>query len=166
MLTLHDFAPLYGLLDASYLFVQKILSPKEREKLREITRGLPELRKLREIVDEVCRLYDRRCRTQTALEKLRTLRERLKRFKHLAMILKKLESPTLEKSPEFFDDKQLPSTSNAVANIRCVRGPQHGNRRHRKMQKSVYCVRTRRHVENRIALLKTLSPSICSVTCD
>ena len=136
-------AKIGALFEYRYLFVQKILSPKEREKLREITRGLPELRKLREIVDEVYRLYDRRCRTQTALEKLRKLRERVKRFKHLSKVLKKLESPTLEKSLEFLDDKLLPSTSNAV---------ERGNRRHRKMQKTIYRVRTRCHIENRIAL--------------
>jgi hypothetical protein len=94
-------------------------------------------------MDEVYRLYDRRCRTQTALEKLRKLRLRVKRFKSLSASLAKLESPTLEKSLEFLDDKLLPSTSNAV---------ERGNRRHRKMQKSVYRVRTHRHVENRIAL--------------
>ena len=41
------------------------------------------------------------------------------------------------------DDKLLPSTSNAV---------ERGNRRHRKMQKTVYRVRTREHIHNRIAL--------------
>jgi hypothetical protein len=133
-----------------YLFVQKIPTPAERKKFLEITNsatsattGLPELRKLREIMDEVYRLYDRRCRTQTALEKLRKLRLRVKRFKALSASLAKLDSPTLEKSLEFLDDKLLPSTSNAV---------ERGNRRHRKMQKSVYRVRTHRHVENRIAL--------------
>jgi hypothetical protein len=103
-----------------YLFVQKTLMLAEREKLLEITNsatsattGLPELRKLRDIMDEVYRLYDRRCRTQTALEKLRKLRLRVKRFKTLSASLAKLDSPTLEKSLEFLDDKLLPSTSNA-----------------------------------------------------
>lgn len=132
-----------ALFENRYLFVQKVLTPKERETLHDITKGLPELRKLREIVDEVYRLYDRRCRTQTALEKLRKLRMRIKRFKELSKSLAKLDSPTLEKSLEFLDDKLLPSTSNAV---------ERGNRRHRKMQKTVYRVRTRRHIENRIAL--------------
>ena len=87
--------------------------------------------------------YDRRCKAQTALEKLRKLRERVNRFKELSKSLAKLDSPTLEKSLEFLDDKLLPSTSNAV---------ERGNRRHRKMQKTVYRVRTHRHIENRIAL--------------
>ena len=43
----------------------------------------------------------------------------------------------------FLDDKLLPSTSNAV---------ERGNRRHRKMQKSVYRVRTRMRLVARIAL--------------
>jgi hypothetical protein len=45
---------------------------------------------------------------------------------------KKVFSPTLEKALTFLDDKLLPATSNAV---------ERGNRRHRKMQKSVYRVR-------------------------
>jgi hypothetical protein len=109
----------------------------------EITRGLPELRKLREIMDEVYRLYDRRCRRVTALEKLRKLREKLTRFGWLSQVLKKIESPTIERSLVFLDDKKLPSTSNAV---------ERGNRRFRKMQKTVYRVRTHENIHNRIAL--------------
>ena len=119
------------------------MTPKERETLAEITKGFPVLRKLREIMEEVYRLFDRRCAMGTALEKLRQLRERVKRFAALSKILSKLESPTLEKSLEFLCDKSLPSTSNAV---------ERGNRRHRKMQKTVYRVRTQSHLENRIAL--------------
>jgi hypothetical protein len=73
-------------------------------------------------------LFDRRCRTQTALDKLTKLRQRLNRFKHLGETLKKLYSPTLEKALTFLDDNLLPSTSNAV---------ERGNRRYRKMQKSL-----------------------------
>ena len=136
-------AKITALFDNRFLFVQKILTPKERETLREITKGFPELRKLREIEDEVYRLFDRRCRTETAVEKLRKLRQRVKRFKDLSQLLSKLESPTLEKSLVFLDDKLLPSTSNAV---------ERGNRRHRKMQKTVYRVRVHGHIEDRIAL--------------
>lgn len=136
-------AKIGALFDNRYLFVQKELTPKEREMLKKITRGLPELRKLREIVDEVYGLYDRRCRRATALEKLRKLRERLKRFKRLSRVLKKLESPTVDRSLVFLDDKQLPSTSNAV---------ERGNRRFRKMQKTVYRVRTCDHLKERVAL--------------
>lgn len=118
-------AKIGALFEHRYLFVQKDLTAKDREKLREITRGLPELRKLREIVDEVYGLYDRRCCRATALNKLRKLRERMKRFKNLSTLLKKLESPTIDRSLLFLDDKQLPSTSNAV---------ERGNRRFRKMQ--------------------------------
>ena len=132
-----------ALFEHRYLFVQKELSTKERKKLLEITKGLPELRKLREIVDEVYRLYDRRCRRVTALKKLRRLRERVRRFKRLSNVLKKIESPTVERSLVFLDDKRLPSTSNAV---------ERGNRRFRKMQKMVYRVRTRKHIQNRVAL--------------
>ena len=57
--------------------------------------------------------------------------------------LAKLYSPNLEKALTFLDDKLLPSTSNAV---------ERGNRRHRKMQKTVYRVRTTEQVCGRIAL--------------
>ena len=123
--------------------MQKEWAVKERKTFREITKGLPELRKLREIVDEVYGLYDRRCRRATALKKLQRLRERLKRFKHLPKLLKKIESPTVDRSLLFLDDKQLPSTSNAV---------ERGNRRFRKMQKTVYRVRTWDHIKHRVAL--------------
>ena len=136
-------AKIGALFEHRYLFVQKELTSKERKTLREITRGLPELRKLREIVDEVYGLYDRRCRRATALEKLRKLRERLKRFQHLSKLLKKIESPTVDRSLLFLDDKQLPSTSNAVE--RC-------NRRFRKMQKTIYRVRTLDHIRHRVAM--------------
>ena len=126
-----------------HLFVKHHLSPSERKWLWRITRGLPQLRKLREIMDQVYALFDRRCRTQTARDKLTKLRWRLRRFKHLGESLKKLLAPTLEKAWVFLDDKLLPSTSNAV---------ERGNRRYRKMQKSIYSVRTQEHIKARIAL--------------
>jgi hypothetical protein len=132
-----------ALFDNRFLFVQKVLTKTERDTLLEITKGFPELRKLREIIDEVYRLFDKRCSLSTALYKLQKLRERVGRFKELSSSLKKLESPTLEKSLEFLCDKLLPSTSNAV---------ERGNRRFRKMQKTVYRVRTKTHIEERIAL--------------
>ena len=126
-----------------HLLVQHDLSRSERKRLWRITRGLPQLRKLRELMDQVYALFDRRCRTQTALDKLDKLRRRLRRFKTLGETLKKLFSPTLEKALTFLDDKLLPSTSNAV---------ERGNRRYRKMQKHVYRVRTQEHIAARLAL--------------
>jgi len=126
-----------------YLFVQHDLTPAQRRTLLRITRGRPELRTLREIMDQVYRLFDRRCRTETALEKLARLRRRVRRFKWIGKTLQKLFSPNLEKALTFLDDKLLPSTSNAV---------ERGYRRHRKMQKTVYRVRTKPHISSRIAL--------------
>ena len=111
--------------------------------LRRITRGLPQLRALREMVEEIYRLFDRRCRTETALTKLGRLRARVCRFKGLGPIFQKLQSPNLEKALTFLDDSLLGSTSNAV---------ERGNRRHRKMQKTVYRVRTQPTISGRIAL--------------
>ena len=59
-----------------FLFVKRRLKPSERQRLWWITRGLPQLRKLREIMDHIYALFDRRCRTQTALDKLRKLATR------------------------------------------------------------------------------------------
>jgi Transposase len=126
-----------------FLFVKRRLKPSERKHLLFITRGLPPLRKLREIMDQIYALFDRRCRTQTALDKLRKLRHWVKRFKWIGDTLNKVFSANLEKALTFLDDKLLPATSNAV---------ERGNRRHRKMQKSVYRVRSKACLEGRIAL--------------
>jgi hypothetical protein len=131
------------LFEHRYLFVRHQLSRAQRQRLRKLTRGLPQLRRLREIMDEVYRLFDRRCKSQTALKKLAKLRRRVRRFKTLREALKKLFSPNLEKALEFLDDKLLGSTSNAV---------ERSNRRFRKAQNSIYSVRTKEHLEQRLAL--------------
>jgi len=93
-------------------------------------------------MSEAYRLFDRRCRTETALAKLARLRRRVRRFKKVSQTLRKLFSPTLEKALTFLDDSLLAATSNAVEG---------GNRRHRKMQKNVYRVRTRQRIIERVA---------------
>jgi hypothetical protein len=131
------------LFEYRHLFVKHVLTHKEKKILQRITRGLDHLRILREIMDEVYRLFDRRCRMDTALEKLVRLRRRIRRGGMLRGTLKKLWSPNLEKALTFLDDSLLPATSNAV---------ERANRRHRKMQKSIYRVRTRDHISQRIAV--------------
>jgi phage tail protein X len=126
-----------------YLFVQRHLNKTERKTLWRVSRGLPQLRTLRAIMEQVYALFDRRCRTQTALDKLAKLRRRVQRFPALGDTLKKLFAPTLEKALTFLDDKLLPSTSNAV---------ERGNRRYRKMQSHVYRVRTQAQIRVRLAL--------------
>jgi Transposase len=126
-----------------HLFVRRHLTPGERRTLRRISRGLPQLQALRGVVEEIHRLFDRRCRTETARRKLARLRAQVRRFKGLGPIFKKLQSPNLEKALTFLDDRLLGSTSNAV---------ERGNRRHRKMQKTVYRVRTQATINGRIAL--------------
>ena len=132
-----------NLFEHRYLFVRHHLTASERKTLARITRGQPQLRTLRGLMEEVYRLFDRRCRTATALAKLARLRVRLRRFVRLRKVLKKLFLPGLEKALMFLDEKLLGATSNAV---------ERGNRRYRKMQKSVYRVRTRRTIEGRLAL--------------
>jgi Transposase len=131
------------LFEHRYLFVRHHLTASERKTLTRITRGQPQLRVLRGLMEEVYRLFDRRCRTATALAKLARLRARLRRFGQLRKTLKKLFAPGLEKALVFLDEKLLGSTSNAV---------ERGNRRYRKMQKTVYRVRTRQAIEARLAL--------------
>ena len=152
------------LFEHRFLFVQKHLTEAECATLQRITRGLPQLRALREIIDEVypvphppkagvthadaCvaqdyRLFDRRCRTETALAKLAALRQRVQRFSQLRQVLKGLFSANVEKALTFLDDRLLGATSNAV---------ERANRRYRKMQKSVYRVRSYAHVVERLAL--------------
>jgi hypothetical protein len=125
------------------LFVRRRLTASERATLRRVTRGLPQLRTLRGLMEDVYRLFDRRCRTATAVAKLAALRARLRRFGRLREVLKKLLSPGLEKALVFLDERLMGTTSNAV---------ERGNRRYRKMQKTVYRVRTQRAIEGRLAL--------------
>jgi hypothetical protein len=132
-----------ALFEHRHLFVRHHLSAAERALLRRLAGPDRRLRTLRAIMDEVYRLFDRRCRTDTALGKLTKLRQRLRRYRRLGKSLDKLYSPNLEKALTFLDDKLLPATSNAV---------ERGNRRHRKMQKSVYRVRTHAALVGRLAL--------------
>jgi hypothetical protein len=132
-----------ALFEHRHLFVKRALSQAERRALLRITRGLPQLRTLRELMEEVYRLFDRRCRTETALAKLAKLRRRVRRFRRLGSVLKKLFSGDVEKALTFLDDRLLGATSNAV---------ERGNRRYRKMQRSVYRVRTEEGINGRIAL--------------
>jgi hypothetical protein len=132
-----------ALFSARHLFVQRHLNKTERKTLWRVSRGLPQLQALRAIMEQVYAVCDRRCRTQTALNKLAKLRWRVQRFTSLGDTLKKLFAPTLDKALTFLDDKLLPSTSNAV---------ERGNRRYRKMQKQVYRVRTQGQIRARLAL--------------
>jgi len=132
-----------ALLASRYLFVQRHLNKTERKTLWRVSRGLPQLQGLRAIMEQVYALFDRRCRTQTALAKLAKLRRPVQRFPALSDALKKLFAPTLDKALTFLDDTLLPATSNAV---------ERGNRRYRKRQKQVYRVRTQAQIRARLAL--------------
>lgn len=131
------------LFEHRYLFVQRKLSQKDAKVFRQITRGFPTLRRFREIMNEVYGLFDKRCKLSTGLKKLENLRRKVLRFKDVYATLKKILSPNLEKALTFLDEKLLPSTSNAV---------ERGNRRFRKMQKSIYRGRTLPSLTSRIAL--------------
>jgi hypothetical protein len=132
-----------NLFEQRYLFVRHSLTAAQRATLRRLVGYDRRLRALRAIMDEVYRLFDRRCRTDTALAKLACLRQRLRRYRSLGKSLDQLQSPNLEKALTFLDDNLLPATSNAV---------ERGNRRYRKMQKAVYRVRTVSALAGRLAL--------------
>jgi hypothetical protein len=132
-----------ALFEHRHLFVRHHLTAAERATLQRLVRYGRPLRALRAIMDEVYRLFDRRCRTETALAKLAGLRQRVRRYRSLGRSLDKLWSPNLEKALTFLDEALLPATSNAV---------ERGNRRHRKMQKTVYRVRTHDTLVGRMAL--------------
>jgi hypothetical protein len=132
-----------ALFEHRHLFVRHHLSATQKKVLERLCRGQPLLRTLRGLMDDVYRLFDRRCRTRTALARLAKLRVRVGRFKKLRRTLSKLFAPGLEKALVFLDDKLLGATSNAV---------ERSNRRFRKAQQSIYSVRTKRHIEQRLAL--------------
>jgi hypothetical protein len=125
------------------LVVQRSLSKTERKTLWRITRGWPQVRTLRRLMEQGYALCDRRCRTQSALAQLAKVQRRVQRFPARKDTLKKLCAPTLDKALTFLDDKRLPATSKAV---------ERGKRRYRKRQKQVYRVRTQVQSRARIAL--------------
>jgi hypothetical protein len=131
------------LFDQRHLFVRHHLTAEQRATVRRLTRGQPPLGARRAIMDQVYRLFDRRCRTESALAKLTQLRRHVGRCRSLGRSLDKLHSPNLEKALTFLDNKLLPATSNAV---------ERGNRRLRKLQKTVYRVRTQASLQGRLAL--------------
>ena len=128
-----------------YLWVHKELTASQHRRLKRICRRQPLLRALRELVDLVYNLFDRRCRMETALEKLEAIRRRkvFREFPQLLPIWKKLRSKNLEKALLFLNDEFLEGTSNAV---------ERANRGYRKIQKTVYRVRARHMIEGRIKL--------------
>src|SRR5262249_30177886 len=92
-----------------HLFVKHHLSAAEKRLLKQLTRGQPQLRALRDIMDEVYRLFDRRCRRVTALWRLLKLRQRVRRFKRLARALGELNSPQGAPALQFLADRLLAS---------------------------------------------------------
>jgi hypothetical protein len=149
-----------ALFEHRYLFVRHHLTAAQHVILQRLLRYGRQLRALRAIMDEVYRLFDRRCRTDTALAKLACLRQRVRRYRSLGKSLDKLQSPNLEKALTFLDDQLLPATSNVV---------ERGNRRHRKMQKTIYHVRKHKSLSDRIALDlqrdQQASGRVATVTC-
>jgi hypothetical protein len=131
------------LFEHRHLFVRHHLSAAQKKVLKRLIRGQPQLRQLRQIMDEVYRLFDRRCRMSTALARLEKLRAGVGHSETLRQSLSKLFVPSLEKALVFLDDKLLGATSNAV---------ERSNRRFRKAQRSIYSVRTKCHIEQRLAL--------------
>ena len=132
-----------ALFTARSLFGQRHLNKIERKPRWRVSRGLPHVQALRAIMEQVYAVFDRRCRTPTALDKRAKWRRRVQRFTARGDTLKKRFAPTVEKALPFLDDTRLPSTSHAV---------ERGKRRYRKMPKSVYRVRRQAQIRARLAL--------------
>ena len=109
-----------------------------------ITRGLPQLRKLREIMDHIYALFYLALPDADGpgqAEEVAAVGQPI----HMdsGETLKKVFSPHLEKA--------LTSSRRHIV-ARDLHAVERGNRRHRKMQKSVYRVRSKLCLEGRIAL--------------
>jgi hypothetical protein len=63
-----------------FVFVKRRRTPAERQRLLPITRGRPQWRTLRDVMEHLSAFFDRRCRTQTALGKVSKLRQWVQRF--------------------------------------------------------------------------------------
>jgi hypothetical protein len=132
-----------------FLLVKKRLTVAEQRTWLRVTRGFRAARRLRRVVQRAWRLFDRRRRRATALRNLTDLRRSLSRsFGSRAAATRRF--PTLfhgnvARSLCFLapGHRDLPATSNAV---------ERANRRHRKMQKTVYRVRIKRNLDGRIAM--------------
>jgi hypothetical protein len=131
------------LFEHRHLFVRRGLTAAEGRALRRIARGLPRLRALRSIMEEVDRLFDRRRRAATASARPAKLRARVRRFKRIGQAPEKLYTPNPEEALTYLDDELLPGTSDAV---------ERGNGRDRKARRRIYSVRTAGHIRQRIAL--------------
>jgi hypothetical protein len=82
-----------ALLQDRLVFVKRRRTRSERKRLLHITRGLPHLRKRRDLMDHMSVLLDRRCRTQTARGKLKKLRHWVNRGPWIGETFKKVHIP-------------------------------------------------------------------------
>ena len=126
-----------------YLFVQRRLSPSERATLQRISRGWPQLRSLRLADGGGLPVVRSAVPDGDGVGQVGTATGTVTAVRPAAEGAKKLLAPGLEKALVFLDERLLGATSNAV---------ERGNRRYRKMQKTVYRVRTQRAIEGRLAL--------------
>jgi len=128
-----------------YTLVAREPEPQELMELMALLQGYPEIASVGDLMQQVYGLYD--CASShEALGHLAVIRGQAQSLPQGALttaLLSALNGPCIEKSLVFLDHPRLPSTSNAV---------ERSNRRHRKMQKSVYRVRVRRQIERRVAL--------------
>ena len=64
-----------GVFQERFLFVKRHRKPSARQQFLPSTQGLPQVRTLRDSMDHMSALFDRRCRTQTARDELKKLRQ-------------------------------------------------------------------------------------------
>jgi len=127
-----------------YVMVARAPDPEKLKEALQLLQPYPEIASVRGIMQQVYGLYT--CPdTATALAKLGAIRQQVAQLKDqkLVALQSALNGPCIEKSLVFLNDPSLPSTSNAV---------ERSNRRYRKMQKTVYRVRSKRQLQRRIAM--------------
>lgn len=124
-----------------YTLVAGAPEPEKLAELLELLPAYPEIAQVRDLMQQVYALYQ--CPSgSAALAQLTALRVQAAALAVPALAAV-LNGPCIAKSLVFLDHPPLPSTSNAV---------ERSNRRHRKMQQSVYRVRAQRQLTRRVAL--------------
>ena len=126
-----------------YLFVQRRLSPSERATLQRICRGWPQLRQPARADGGGLPVVRSAVPDGHSVGQAGEAAGAVAAVRPAAEGAQKLLAPGLEKALVFLDERLLGATSNVV---------ERGNRRYRKMQKTVYRVRTQRAIEGRLAL--------------
>ena len=132
-----------ALFEHRHLFVRRRLSPAQRRTLLRITRGLPQLARPPRADGGGLSAVRSAMPDGHGAGQAGEAADPTAAVRSAPRGVEEDPGAGLEKALVFLDERHLGATSNAV---------ERGNRRYRKMQKTVYRVRTRRAIEGRLAL--------------